>query len=39
MSFLGAEALLLLTIRDSLFLNMLMLVHPIDGVKAWQLGG
>lgn len=34
-----AEALLLVLIRDSLLLNMLMLVHPVEVVKAWQLGG
>jgi hypothetical protein len=38
-SFVAAELLLLVWIRDSLFLNMLMLVHPIESVKAWQLGG
>ena len=37
--FVVAEVCLLLTIRDSLLLNMLMLVHPIEAVKAWQLGG
>ena len=37
--FVAAEAVLLAWIRDSLLLNMLMLVHPIEGVKAWQLGG
>jgi hypothetical protein len=32
------EVVLLLLIRDSLLLNIVMLVHPIDAVKAWQLG-
>ena len=34
-----AELLLLVWIRDSLLLNMIMLVHPVEAVKAWQLGG
>jgi hypothetical protein len=38
-SFVAAEALLLVWMRDSLLLNMLMLVHPVEAVKAWQLGG
>jgi hypothetical protein len=32
------EIVLLLWIRDSLMLNILMLVWPLDGVKHWQMG-
>ena len=34
-----ADALLVVLMRDSLLLNVLMLVHPIEAVKAWQSGG
>jgi uncharacterized protein DUF2585 len=30
---------MLLWVRDSLMLNITMLVHPIDAIKAWQMGG
>lgn len=33
------EVALLLTIRDNLTLNVLMLVCPVEGVKSWQMGG
>lgn len=33
------EVILALWIRDSLFLNILMLIYPVAAVKHWQLGG
>jgi hypothetical protein len=39
LAFVGIEAALLLTIRDSLLLNVLMLLHPVAAIKAWQVGG
>jgi hypothetical protein len=33
------EVALLLTIRDNLLLSVLMLLRPIEAIKAWQLGG
>lgn len=37
--FLATEVVLLFWIRDSLILEIIMLVHPINAIKAWQMGG
>jgi hypothetical protein len=33
------ELTLALWIRDGLFLNVIMLIHPIPAIRAWQSGG
>ncbi len=35
--FFGVEAVLVLWLRDSLLLEILMLVHPVDAIKDWQM--
>lgn len=36
--FIASEVVLLFWIRDSLLLELIMLIHPIDAIKTWQLG-
>jgi Protein of unknown function (DUF2585). len=36
--FLTVEVVLLIWIRDSLLLEIIMLVRPINAIKAWQMG-
>jgi hypothetical protein len=35
--FVAVELVLLITVRDNLTLNILMLTYPIDAIKAWQM--
>ena len=37
--FVATEVILLLTIRDSLIINIIMLIYPLEAIKAWQMAG
>jgi hypothetical protein len=37
--FILTELILIFTIRDSLVINVIMLLWPIEAIKSWQVGG
>jgi hypothetical protein len=37
--FIATELILIFTIHDSLIINLIMLIHPVEAIKAWQMSG